>query len=85
MYEPNLARHVSEYQPPSEVEQFVQASKPLITTKQLAEILSRSVEGLRFSLQQDTEFARSLNATKVKLGRRVYFKTAQVAKVIGLS
>jgi len=45
--------------------------------------LDRSAEGLRVSLRNDTEWARQLNAAKMKLGRRVYFRTAEIAKFLG--
>ena len=49
---------------------------------QLAKVLDRSAEGLRVSLRNDTEWARQLNAAKMKLGRRVYFRTSQIAEVL---
>lgn len=55
---------------------------PLLSLPQLASLLDRSVDGLRLSLLSDTEFSRQIKPTKIKLGRRVYFKTEMVAKVI---
>ena len=54
---------------------------PLLSIAQLAKVLDRSAEGLRKSLQSDSEWSRNINAAKVKLGRRVYFRTADIAKV----
>lgn len=55
---------------------------PLITLSQLAEVLDRSPDGLRLSLSANSELARALNPAKVKLGRRVYFRTTLVSQVI---
>jgi hypothetical protein len=56
---------------------------PLLSMAQLAKVLDRSAEGLRVSLRNDTEWARQFNAAKMKLGRRVYFRTAEIAKFLG--
>jgi len=56
---------------------------PLLSMAQLAKVLDRSAEGLRVSLRNDTEWARQRNAAKMKLGRRVYFRTAEIAKFLG--
>jgi hypothetical protein len=56
---------------------------PLLSMSQLAKILDRSAEGLRISLRADSEWTRHVNAAKLKLGRRVYFRTAEIAKVLG--
>ncbi len=56
---------------------------PLLTTAQLAEVLQRSPNGLRFSLQKDqSDFGAQLRAARKKLGRRVYFRTEDVARII---
>lgn len=56
---------------------------PLLSMAQLAKVLDRSAEGLRVSLRNDTEWAKQLNAAKMKLGRRVYFRTAAIEKLLG--
>ncbi|HDR9092005.1 DNA-binding protein [Burkholderia vietnamiensis] len=55
---------------------------PLMTISQLAKVLDRSPEGLRISLRSQGELARQLLPSKLKLGRRVYFRTAAVANLI---
>jgi hypothetical protein len=55
---------------------------PLLSIDQLAEILLRSKDGLRLSLGADNEVSRKLLPCKVKIGRRIYFRTADIAKVI---
>jgi hypothetical protein len=55
----------------------------LINQRQLAQILQRQPDGLRVSLARPTsEWARRLNGTKVRIGRRVLFDTVEVAKLI---
>lgn len=57
---------------------------PLLTVVQLAKILDRSSEGLRISLRSESDFARQVNAARVRLGRRVYFSSVKIAAVIGI-
>jgi hypothetical protein len=54
----------------------------LLTLKQLAETLKRSADGLRISLGRSSAFSLAVNATKVRLGRRVYFRASDVARLI---
>jgi hypothetical protein len=55
---------------------------PLLSIGQLAKVLDRSPEGLRISLRTDSAWSRLINAARLKLGRRVYFRTAQIARVL---
>lgn len=55
---------------------------PMLNLAQLAQVLHRSADGLRISLRSDSEWTRSINAAKIKLGRRVYFRTAQISRVL---
>lgn len=55
----------------------------LLTLDQLAEILDRSPEGLRISLATSRSgWAQSISATKVNIGRRIYFRTEAIARLI---
>lgn len=55
----------------------------LLTMVQLAEILNRSPEGLRISLSSShSDWANQINSTKVRIGRRVYFRTEGIARLI---
>jgi hypothetical protein len=55
-----------------------------MTLEQLAATLSRKPEGLRMALLKPRdEWARSLNAHKVYIGRRMYFPTETVAALLG--
>lgn len=56
---------------------------PLLTTEQLANVLQRSPEGLRLTLRGNSEWVQRINATRLRLGRRVYFRTLDVAQVLG--
>lgn len=55
---------------------------PLLSLEQLAEALHRSKDGLRISLSGDNEVSRKFLPCKVRIGRRIYFRTADVAKVL---
>ena len=55
---------------------------PLLSVTQLARVLDRSAEGLRISLRTDSDWTRLINAGRLKLGRRVYFRTAVIATVL---
>ncbi len=58
---------------------------PLMTTANVAELLNRSAQGLRISLCSDNEISRLLKPARVKLGRRVYFRTQQVIEALSLA
>ncbi|WP_426148747.1 DNA-binding protein [Polaromonas sp. DSR2-3-2] len=55
---------------------------PLMSVAMLAKVLDRSVEGLRISLRTDSAWSKPINAAKLKIGRRVYFRTAEIAVVL---
>ncbi len=55
---------------------------PLLSVAQLARVLDRSAEGLRISLRTESEWSKPINSARLKLGRRVYFRTAQIARVL---
>lgn len=55
---------------------------PLLSIAQLALVLDRSPDGLRISLLSKSEWSQSFNATKLKIGRRVYFRTTEVARIL---
>lgn len=58
----------------------------LMTYEQLAKELKRSSSGLRITVsRQASDFAISLNRARVKLGRRVYFKTTDIAELVDRS
>jgi hypothetical protein len=49
---------------------------------ELAKILDRSPEGLRISLRSSGEWVKQINAARLRLGRRVYFRTSEIANVL---
>lgn len=56
---------------------------PLLTLRQLAELLDRSVSGMRYSLRSPRdERMRALNACACRIGRRVYYPATDVARII---
>jgi hypothetical protein len=55
----------------------------LLDYQALSSVMHRSPDGLRLSLAQNgSEWARKVNAAKVKIGRRVLFRTEQIANLI---
>jgi hypothetical protein len=55
----------------------------LMSYDALGQVMDRSPDGLRLSLAQNrSDWARRVNAAKVKIGRRVLFRTAQIAELI---
>jgi len=63
-------------------EQLTKQYGPLLSIAQLARVLHRSAEGLRISLRASSEWASAVNATRLKLGRRVYFRTVGIARLL---
>lgn len=55
---------------------------PLISTADLARLLGRTEQGLRFTVRGDSELARKLREARVQIGRRVHYRTAQVAALL---
>lgn len=55
---------------------------PLLSISQLASVLDRSPEGLRISLRTASEWSEKINSTRLKIGRRVYFRTSQIAQLL---
>lgn len=64
-------------------EQLIDRFGPLMPLSGLAVLLDRSPEAARMFLRSDSELASRINTTKLKVGRRLYFRTADIAKVLG--
>ena len=63
--------------------QITERYGPLLTHKQLAQLLGRSAGGLRYSLNNPRDGkTQALKACARRLGRRVYYPAADVAAVI---
>lgn len=56
----------------------------LLTLTALAGILDRSPEGLRISLRSTnpSDWSQRMNKARVKIGRRVYFRTSEIAVIL---
>lgn len=56
----------------------------LLSIATLAQLLDRSPEGLRISLRptNTSEWAQRVNATRLRIGRRVYFRTSEIASIL---
>lgn len=55
---------------------------PLMSLDALAKTLDRAPQGLRVSLNTDSEIAKVINSAKKKIGRRVYFRTEKIAQFL---
>lgn len=63
-------------------ETLIREYGPLLSIAQLAHVLDRSPEGLRISLRTASDWTHKVNSTKLRLGRRVYFRTSEIAEVL---
>jgi hypothetical protein len=55
----------------------------LMNYEALAQVMGRSPDGLRLSLTRgQSDWAREVNRAKIKIGRRVLFRTEQIAALI---
>lgn len=59
-----------------------QFKTPLISLEQVAKILDRSPDGLRITLRGDSDLARRLKPARKRIGRRVLFSVAELARFI---
>ncbi len=55
---------------------------PLLIITQLAKVLNRSPEGLRISLRSGNDWVSQINSWRLRLSRRVYFRTSQIAGIL---
>ena len=55
---------------------------PLMSLSELAMILDRTPAGLRSSLRSSGDWVNGINAARLRLGRRIYFKTSEIANVL---
>jgi hypothetical protein len=53
---------------------------PLMPLAGLASVLDRSPEAVRMYLRSNSELAQHINTAKLKVGRRLYFRTSEVAQ-----
>lgn len=55
---------------------------PLLSLEQLAVVLKRSKDGLRLTIRGDSDFAKKMQSARRRLGRRVYFSSILIGKII---
>ena len=65
-------------------ETLIKRYGPLLSINQLAGILDRSPDGLRTTVRSSGEWVNKINGTRLRLGRRLYCRTVQVADVLGI-
>jgi hypothetical protein len=63
-------------------ESLINRYGPLLSLTQLATVLDRSPEGLRISLRTPNQWVQRINGTRLRLGRRVYFRTSEIAGIL---
>ena len=80
----NVTERDSETMTTPAVETLTKQYGPVLSITQLAALLDRSPDGLRITLRSSGEWVSKINATRLRLGRRVYFRTAEVANVLGI-
>jgi hypothetical protein len=61
---------------------LVERFGPLIPLAGLATLLDRSPEAVRMFLRSNSDLAQRINTAKLKVGRRLYFRTLEVAKFL---
>ncbi len=65
-------------------ETLIKQYGPLLGINQLAAINGRSPDGLRTTLRSPGEWVNKINATRLGLGRCLYFRMIKVADVLGI-
>lgn len=55
---------------------------PLIPLAGLAVLLDRSPEAIRMFLRSNNELAQHINTAKLKVGRRLYFRSSEIARYL---
>lgn len=63
-------------------ENLLERFGPLIPLAGLAKLLDRSPEAIRMFLRSNSDLAHRINSTKLKVGRRLYFRASEVAHVL---
>lgn len=63
-------------------EQLIERYGILLSLDDLSEVLKRSRDGVRIAMRGSSEFARTWCPIKKKIGRRVYFRASDVARLI---
>lgn len=63
-------------------EQIASRFGPLLTVEQLAELLHRPTKSFAVALRRPGPLSDSFNIARVKIGRRIYFRTCDIAMIL---
>ncbi|MBC7458313.1 MAG: DNA-binding protein [Bdellovibrionaceae bacterium] len=63
------------------IKMMVEKYGPVMDIETLATVMRRSPESLRMFVRGDNKLALDLKAAKKKIGRRIYFRTIQIAVI----
>lgn len=55
---------------------------PLMKIEEVAVLFHKSTDAIRIILSRDSDLSTALNAAKNRYGRRIYFKTEQIADLV---
>lgn len=55
---------------------------PLMPLAALASLLDRSPEAVRMFLRSNSDLAQHINTAKLKIGRRLYFRSSEIAQCL---
>ena len=64
-------------------EALIRKYGPLLSFADLAEVLHRSPEALRITLRSSNDWVTRINTARLRIGRRVYFRSSEIAVVLG--
>ncbi|MBS0225755.1 MAG: DNA-binding protein [Proteobacteria bacterium] len=60
----------------------VSGGSPLLTLPQLANVLNKKPAHIHWALSTDSELGKKLQPAKTRLGRHIYFRVIDLAKVL---
>jgi hypothetical protein len=63
-------------------ESLVERYGVLMTITNLADVLEKTPESLRYCLRSNSDCWTRFNGTRLKIGRRVYFRTIEIAQLL---
>ena len=66
----------------AEAEYLLESYGPLMTIEELSEVLKRPISGLRYSLLSNSPFSEQLVKSRIRIGKRIYFQSTDVADMI---
>jgi len=67
---------------PSTFDDLLSKHGPLMKIEAVAGVFHKSTDAIRIILSRDSNLSRALNAAKNRYGRRIYFKTEQIADMV---